>query len=93
LTRADRLVLLRDGLQYLSVGVPVIILGVVVSISGGNIGTVVDIAGDLYALSLIFWGVFAARAAGLGKWAQVRYGLVYGALGLGIVIVEYAILH
>lgn len=93
LTRADRLVLLRDGLQYLSVGIPVIILGAVVAISGGSISTVVDVAGDLYSVSLIFWGVFAARAAGLGKWAQVRYGLVYGALGLSIVIVEYAILH
>ena len=93
LTRADRLVLFRDGLQYLSVGVPVLILGAVVEIAGGSVGTAVDVAGDLYALSLIFWGVFAARAAGLGGWAQARYGLVYGALGLSIVIVEYVILH
>jgi len=75
------------------VGVPVLILGAVVEIAGGSVGTAVDVAGDLYALSLIFWGVFAARAAGLGGWAQARYGLVYGALGLSIVIVEYVILH
>lgn len=93
LTRTDRLVLLRDGLQYLSVGVPVIILGLVVSLAGGNIVTAVDVASDVYALSLVFWGVFAARAAGLGKWAQVRFGLIYGVLGVSIVVVEYVILH
>jgi len=47
----------------------------------------------VYALSLVFWGAYAARAAGLGKWGQVRFGLVYGLLGMTIVIVEYFIVH
>lgn len=93
LVRADRIRLLLDALQYLSVGVPVVIVGVVVSLAGGKIDVAVDVAGNLYALSLIVWGVVAARAAGLGPWVQVRFGLVYGLLGLGIVVVEYAILH
>jgi hypothetical protein len=93
LVRADRIRLALDALQYLSVGVPVLIVGIVVSVAGGNIDLAVDIASDLYALSLIVWGVVAARAAGLGRWGQFRFGLVYGLLGLGIVVVEYIIVH
>jgi hypothetical protein len=93
LVRSDRIRLFLDAMQYLSVGVPVVIVGIVVSVAGGNIDVAVDVAGNMYALSLIVWGVVAARAAGLGRWVQVRFGLVYGLLGLGIVVVEYAVLH
>lgn len=93
LVRADRLTLLKDALQYVSVGIPVLIVGIIVSIVGANMAVAVDVAGDLYAVSLIFWGVFAARAAGQSGWVQVRFGVVYGILGLSIVIVEYVALH
>ncbi len=93
LQRSDRLVLARDALQYLAVGVPVVIIGVVVSLTTGSTSQAVDLSVDLYAISLIFWGVYAARAAGLGAWGQVGFGLVYGLLGFAIVMVEYAILH
>lgn len=93
LTRADRLRLLRDALQYLAVGIPTIVIGLAVAIFGAEETLAVDISVDLYALSLVFWGAYAARSAGLGPWAQARFGLVYGFLGFAIVIVEYAVLH
>lgn len=93
LVRAERLRLLRDAFQYVAVGLPVIIFGLIVSASGGSMKTVVEVGTDVYAISLVFWGVYAARAAGLGKWAQARFGLVYGILGTTIVIVEYAVMH
>ena len=93
LVRADRLALLRDALQYLAVGVPVVIFGLIMSVLGGSMATVIEISNNVYALSLVFWGAYAARAAGLRKWGQVRFGLVYGLLGMTIVIVEYFIVH
>ncbi len=93
LTRPDRLRLLRDALQYLAVGVPVVIIGIVVSFAGGSTVDAVDLSVDLYAISLVFWGVYAARSAGLGGWVQARYGAVYGILGFAIVAVEYAVMH
>ena len=74
-------------------GVPVVIFGLIMSVFGGSMATVIEISNNVYALSLVFWGAYAARAAGLGKWGQVRFGLVYGLLGMTIVIVEYFIVH
>ena len=93
LRRPDRLTLLRDALQYLAVGVPVVVIGIAVSLTTGNAAQAVDLSVDLYAISLVFWGVYAARAAGHGAWGQVRFGLVYGLLGFAIVVVEYWVLH
>jgi len=77
----------------LAVGVPVVIIGIVVSFAGGSTVDAVDLSVDLYAISLVFWGVYAARSAGLGGWVQARYGAVYGILGFAIVAVEYAVMH
>lgn len=93
LTAHDRRRLLGAGLQYLSVGVPVLLIGLIYELTGGEAGQASEWGQVLGVLSLFGWGAFAARAAGLGAWVQVRFAIVYGLLGVGIIIVELAFVH
>lgn len=93
LTPRDRRHLLGAGLQYLSVGIPVLVIGLIYEMTGGEAGQASEWAQILGVLSLFGWGAFAARAAGLGVWVQVRFAIVYGLLGFGIVAVELALVH
>lgn len=93
LTAEDRRQLLRAGFQYLSVGIPVLVIGIIFEISGGVASDASEWGQTLGVLSLFGWGAFAARAAGLGFWPQVRFAIVYGLLGVGIISVELALLH
>jgi len=93
LAASDRRRLLAAAVQYLSVGIPVLAIGIIYELVGGEAGEASG-AGQLLGLaSLFLWGAFAARSAGLNAWAQVRFSLVYGLVGLGIVLVELLILH
>jgi len=93
LAGADRGHLLFSGLQYLAVGVPVIIVSIVVFALGGNATDAVSIAQGIGVTSLFFWGVFAARRAGLSPWAQVRFAFIYGLLGFGVIVFELLLAH
>lgn len=93
LTATDRRHLLATSAQYLIVGTPVVAMAVIF----GSVGVDVQIASDIGQLlgvaSLLLWGGYAARRAGLGTWAQVRYALVYGFIGAMIVVVELLFAH
>lgn len=93
LTTTDRRHLLAAAFQYVSVGIPVLVIGGVFELAGGEAGQASEWGQILGVLSLFGWGAFAARAAGLGAWAQVRFALVYGFLGLVIITVELALVH
>jgi hypothetical protein len=93
LTSKDRFHLLFVGLQYLAVGIPVIVVSAVVFAAGGNTQVAVDIAQGIGVGSLFVWGAFAARRAGLGRWVQFRYALVYGLLGFAVIVVELLLAH
>jgi hypothetical protein len=93
LTAHDRRHLLAAGLQYLSVGIPVLAIGILYELTGGEAGQASEWGQALGVLSLFWWGAFAARASGLGGWVQVRFAIVYGLLGFGIVMVELAFIH
>lgn len=93
LVRADRRHILSTSLQYILVGVPVLVLAVVFSLVGLRVELATNIGEILGQVSLLFWGAFAARSAGLGKWAQVRFALVYSFLGSLIIVVELLVMH
>lgn len=93
MTPQARRLLVRESLQYLTVGVPFLVLVLALAQLGVGAGSSVDLGVAIYALSLVVWGVIAARSARLGPLGQVRYGTVYGILGFGIVLVELAVLH
>ncbi len=93
LTGDDRRHLALTGLQYLAVGVPVMILSTVVFVFGGDSWAAIDAAQGIGVASLFLWGVFAARRAGLGRWSQLRYALVYGFLGFFVIVVELLLAH
>ena len=93
LTPEDRRHLLAAALQYLSVGVPVLLIGIVYELAGGEAGEASGWGQGLGVASLFLWGAFAARSAGLGTWAQLRFAMVYGLVGLTIVAVELVLVH
>lgn len=93
LTAHDRRRLLGAGLQYLSVGIPVLVIGLIYELTGGEAGQASEWGQTLGTLTLFGWGAFAARSAGLGAWVQLRFAVVYGLLGLGIILVELALVH
>lgn len=93
LSRADRRRLLNDGVQYLAVGVPVIALAVIDVFVGSSGVFVIDVSQALGVGSLFFWGAFAARRAGLDRWAQLRFAFIYGFLGLLVIVVELLLTH
>lgn len=93
LTRADRRHIFGTSLQYTLVGLPVLVLAVVFAAVGLNVELATNIGEGLGQISLLFWGAFAARSAGLGHWAQVRFALVYSFLGSLIIAVEVLVAH
>lgn len=93
LTRADRRHIAGTSVQYLLVGLPVLLLAVIFSIVGIDVEVATNIGEALGQISLLFWGAFAARSAGLGRWAQVRFALVYSFLGSLIIVVEVLVAH
>jgi len=68
-------------------------IGILYELTGGEAGQASEWGQALGVLSLFWWGAFAARASGLGGWVQVRFAIVYGLLGFGIVMVELAFIH
>lgn len=93
LTGADRRHVLASSVQYLLVGIPVLVLAVVFALTGIEVQRASDIGQLLGVLSLLLWGGYAARSAGLGIWAQIRFALIYGFIGVMIVIVELLFTH
>lgn len=93
LTALDRRHLLAAALQYLSVGIPVLLIGIVYEAIGGQAWQASEWGQAIGVLSLFFWGAFAARASGLGPWMQARFALFYGLVGMGIIVVELLVMH
>lgn len=93
LTGRDRRHLLFSNLEYMYIAIPPIALALILALAGVQAVLVIDGILWLMLASLFFWGVFAARMAGLGGWIQVRFGLSYGVMGLIIVLIEIALIH
>ena len=93
LTTHDRRHLLAAAFQYLSVGVPVLVLALLFEAVGGQAWQASEWGQAIGVLSLFLWGAFAARASGLGPWVQARFALFYGLVGIGIIAVELLIMH
>jgi hypothetical protein len=93
LSGRDRRRLLFSNLEYMYIAVPPILLSIVLAFLGMDAVPVIDTVLWLMLASLFFWGVYAARAARLGGWAQLRFGFSYGVMGLIIVVIEIFLTH
>lgn len=89
----DRRHLLRINLEYLYIAIPPLALALVLGPTAVAPGLIIDIVLVMGLISLFFWGMFAARKAGLRRWGQIRFGVNYLAMGLIIVIVELILKH
>ena len=93
LSAKERRHLLGIAVQYVAVGIPVVVLGLVLLIVEQDPRAVVSIAEVLGVASLFFWGAFAARRSGLARRRQWQWGTIYGLLGGGIILIELAFTH
>lgn len=93
LSGQDRRHLLVTNLEYLYIAIPPLALALILGPTAMPPETILDIIILLGLISLYFWGMFAARKAGLGRWGQLRFGINYAAMGLIIVIVELMLTH
>lgn len=89
----DRRHLLRINLEYLYVAIPPLALALVLGPTAIAPDVIIDVVLVMGLISLFFWGMFAARKAGLRRWGQLRFGVNYLAMGLLIVIVELILKH
>lgn len=89
----DRRHLLRINLEYLYIAIPPLALALVLGPTAIAPNVIIDIVLVMGLISLFFWGMFAARKAGLRRWGQLRFGVNYLAMGLVIVIVELILKH
>ena len=93
LTGHDRRHLLATNLEYLYIAIPPLVVAFILGPSSIPPGQIIDVLILMGLFSLFFWGMFAARKAGLGRWGQIRFGINYTAMGLLIVVVELILTH
>ena len=93
LNRHDRLHLMTTNLQYLYVAIPPMALIVLLSLFQWHANDIVSFVQVVGIGSLAFWGAYAARRAGLGRWLQVRFAFGYAIMGLIIITVELILTH
>lgn len=93
LNRHDRRHLLSTNLQYLYVAIPPMAIIVLLSLFGWAANDIVSFVQLLGIGSLSFWGVYAARKAGLSRWAQTRFAVAYAIMGIVIIVVELILTH
>ena len=93
LTGADRRHLFAMNMQYMYVAIPPIVATALLALLGWDANAIVGIVQVLGLISLFFWGLFAARTAGLGRWRQVTFGVNYLVMGLIVIGVELALTH
>jgi len=93
LTRSDRFRIFRNNLQYMYVAVPAILILLIATSVNWSADAGVGILMLVGLGTLFFWGSFAAREAGLGRWRQLSFGLSYGFIGILVLIVELALTH
>ena len=93
LTGRDRRHLFATNLEYMYVAIPPIIIGALLTVMGLDANEALLVIQVLGLASLVFWGVYAARMAGLGGWMQARFGIGYGVMGLIVIVVELVLTH
>jgi hypothetical protein len=93
LDRHDRRHLMAANVQYLYVGVPPVILIAILTVLAWDANVIIELLQVLGLISLSFWGVFAARKAGLNGRRQIGFAISYGLMGLFVILVELAITH
>ena len=93
LNRHDRRHIASTNLQYLYVAIPPMAIIVLLSLLQLDADDIIGIVQVLGILSLAFWGAYAARMAGLGRWPQTRFALGYGIMGIIVITVELILTH
>jgi len=93
LDRHDRRHIAAMNVQYMYTAVPPTGLIVVLALLHWDANAIIEIVQLIGLGSLAFWGVYAARIAGLGRWAQVRFGVNYAIMGVIVITVELILTH
>lgn len=93
LNRHDRRHLAAVNLQFFYAAVPPTAIIVLLALLHWDANDIIDLV-QLFGIgSLAFWGVYAARVAQLGRWAQVRFGINYAVMGIIVITVELILTH
>jgi hypothetical protein len=93
LRQSDRWRLTRENAKYLLIAIPPIILMTILTMLGWDANVIIEVLQVLGLLSLSFWGVYAARKAGLGRGRQFTFALGYGFMGALVIAIELLITH
>jgi VIT1/CCC1 family predicted Fe2+/Mn2+ transporter len=80
-------------LQYGSVAVVPVILAIVLHLAGQATVVAADAAQTIGLLSLFLWGYYAGWASGRGHVGRLVNALLYGIVGLVIILLEFAVSH
>ena len=93
LNRHDRRHIAATNVQYHNVALPPILVMGLLTLLTWDANDIVALLMLLGAASLVFWGSFAARKAGLGRLRQLTFGITYGLMGVLVIVVELIITH
>jgi hypothetical protein len=89
----DRRTIFVANMQFIYVALLPATLLLVLWFFDWEANNAVNLVIELGALSLLFWGAFTARAAGLSRWRWLTFGLSYASLGLVVVLLEILLGH
>lgn len=88
LSAADWRALLLENVEYLYIAVPPLLALIVAVESDLDVAEAVGLLLLLGTASLVFWGWLAGRRAGFGAGWQTLTAVLYGLVGLAVVVLE-----
>lgn len=93
LTMPDRRHILVRNLAYMYVAIPPSLLLIVLTWLDWSADDAVELMLVLGLFSLLFWGMYAGRQAGVSRIRQISFGLSYMVMGLIVLLVELILTH
>lgn len=93
LAREDYRHLGSTVLQYACVALVPSLIGMALWATGQDLVTAARITSGLGLVSLLLWGYYAGRSAGHGAAGRIGNALIYGFVGLLIILLEIAVSH
>jgi hypothetical protein len=93
LTGSDRRHLVASNLQYLYVAIPPMVLITVLALLAWDANDILGLVQLLGLVSLGWWGYFAGRKAGVGRFRRWTFAINYSLMGLVVILVELILTH
>ena len=88
LTHPVRKAIVLHNLQMLYIVVPVAVLALPFLLFHIEANTAINVVLLLAGLSLVGWGLYAARRVGKIGWRRLYYAVSYPVIGIGVVVLE-----